>query len=339
MRILIYSSVFPPSVGGLESMARMLAEEFTALGHSVVMVTLTEAREHVVFPFSVLRRPKWREALAAAKAADVVLHMNLSLKALWLPMLALRPLVIGHYGQYRRIDGRIGLRDRLKYWVSNHARNIACSGAVKHDLPVESVVIGNAYEDGIFTMLPGARERDLIFVGRLVSEKGVDILLGAVEALAQANYRPSLTVVGVGPEESRLQDICNARGLSDQVTFAGKCLGRDLVDLINKHRVMVVPSRNEGFGIVALEGIACGCTVVGSDAGGLPEAIGKCGITHRNGDMADLARALKEALSDSAVKARCDLARASHLARFARREVARRYLAVLDEVVQGTRTV
>ncbi len=53
---------------------------------------------------------------------------------------------------------------------------------------------------------------------------------------------------------------------------------------------------DEPFGIVALEGIACGCVVVGSEGGGLPEAIGPCGRTFKNGDAQDLARVLAELL-------------------------------------------
>jgi glycosyltransferase involved in cell wall biosynthesis len=61
---------------------------------------------------------------------------------------------------------------------------------------------------------------------------------------------------------------------------------------------MVVPTREgEGFGVVALEGIACGCVVVGSTCGGLPEAIGPCGRTFKNGDPSALAEVLHDLLT------------------------------------------
>jgi glycosyltransferase involved in cell wall biosynthesis len=119
--------------------------------------------------------------------------------------------------------------------------------------------------------------------------------------------------------------------MQDQVTFAGKLVGAQLATLINKHRIMVVPSRNEGFGIVALEGIACGCVMVGSDAGGIPEAIGECGLIFRNGDVEDLSRALSRALTDNALADRVGAARAAHLACFSRREVARRFIDVIKD--------
>jgi len=334
MRVLIYSTAFPPSVGGLESMARMLAEELAARGHTVEVLTLTEDRDFVFSGYSVLRNPGWPMVLASTKAADVVLHMNLSLRALWPLLLVRRPMVISHQGMYRRADGRIGLRDRVKYWVSKYASNVACSQAVKRDVPAETTVIGNAYEDDVFTAPSGERSKDIVFVGRLVSDKGVDLLLEALDALARSGRRLSLTIVGEGPEEAALRCLCADRELDDQVTFTGKRMGHDLAALMNQHRVMAVPSRNEGFGIVALEGIACGCVLVGSDAGGLPEAIGDCGIIFRNGDVGDLARALVQALSDASVKNRSDAARAVHLASFRRGAVAERYLDVLKQAIR-----
>ena len=134
----------------------------------------------------------------------------------------------------------------------------------------------NPYRDDIFFRIPGiAKDRDLFFVGRMVSDKGVDILVDAVHELHQRGLRPTLTLAGGGPEQPKLQDQVKALGLLDSVRFAGQVTDAELNELLNAHRIMVVPTRyGEGFGVAALEGIACGCVVVGSDCGGLPEAIG-----------------------------------------------------------------
>ena len=59
----------------------------------------------------------------------------------------------------------------------------------------------------------------------------------------------------------------------------------------------------EPFGIVALEGIACGCAVVGTALGGLPEAIGPCGLTVPNADTSAMGRALRSLLEDDSLRA------------------------------------
>jgi glycogen synthase len=104
------------------------------------------------------------------------------------------------------------------------------------------------------------------------------------------------------------------------------------VPLLNRHRLMVVPSRyDEPFGVVALEGIACGCVVVGSAGGGLPEAIGPCGRTFRNGSVEDLTAVLAEMLRHPERLAELRAGAAEHLARHGSARIARLYAAALGE--------
>jgi glycosyltransferase involved in cell wall biosynthesis len=96
-----------------------------------------------------------------------------------------------------------------------------------------------------------------------------------------------------------------------------------------------VPSRwPEPFGIVALEGIACGCVVVGSSQGGLSEAIGLGGITFENGHCPSLAAALKRLLSDPALEESLRRAGPAHLRHFETSAVTRAYLQLMEEVVR-----
>ena len=111
------------------------------------------------------------------------------------------------------------------------------------------------------------------------------------------------------------------------VTFAGAKQGVELVNLLNAHRLMVVPSRwPEPFGIVALEGIACGCVVIGSTEGGLAEAIGPCGVTFSNGDAEALAGAVQNLLENPELEESFRDQAAAHLAHFEAKVIANRYL-------------
>jgi len=96
-----------------------------------------------------------------------------------------------------------------------------------------------------------------------------------------------------------------------------------------------VPSRyQEPFGIVALEGIACGCVVVGSEGGGLREAIGPCGLTFPNGDASALARCLAQLLRDDESVRALRRPAAQHLLRFRRAKVAGEYLRLMRSLSQ-----
>jgi len=337
MRLLVYSPAFLPQVGGLEINVATLSEQFARAGHEVVVVTRTGAQGgEPAASYRVVRRPGARELLRWARWCDVFHQANVSLRGLWPLLLVRRPWVVSHHSWYCRTDGRIAWPDRLKrYLLRFAAGSISVSHAVAADLATPSVVIPNSYRDDLFRILPGIeRTGDFVFVGRLVSDKGVDLLLEALAILAREGLEPRLTIVGDGPEAPRLREQAARLGIAGRVAFLGLQQGREVVAILNGHRVMVIPSRyQEPFGIVALEGIACGCLVVGSEGGGLKEAIGACGRTFRNGDAGDLARVLGDVLRHPERDG--DLLRhaADHLARHSQERVTAAYLQVFEGVL------
>ena len=269
MKLLLGSHHFHPSTGGIETVSDLLAREFVQRGHNVRVITQTAAEDNVSRPFQVIRRPGALELLRLVRWCDVFLQNNISLQTLWPLLLCRRRLVVAHQTWITDVDGHVGWRQQLKRFALRFATSVAISDAVAARLPVRSVVIGNPYNDEVFKLSATAeRSRDLIFVGRLVSDKGADLLL---DALATLEPKPRLTIAGDGPERDRLVEQVSRLKLGEHVEFVGGQSSHELVKLLNEHRILVVPSRwAEPFGIVALEGIACGCVVVGSAEGGLP---------------------------------------------------------------------
>ena len=130
-----------------------------------------------------------------------------------------------------------------------------------------------------------------------------------------------------------MQELAKRLGLDNQVQFRGAQSGPDLASTLNQHQILVVPSKyDEPFGVVALEGIACGCAVIGSNGGGLPEAIGPCGITFPNGDMAALENALDRLLTQPEEREGLIAAGPKHLVQFQPRIVAQRYRELFETV-------
>lgn len=337
MKILFYSPAFLPHVGGLELNVANLATHFAAAGHEVVVVTATPGQGADAFPFRVVRRPSPLELLRWTRWCDAFHQANVSLRGLWPLLLVRRPWVVSHHSWYCRTDGRIAWQDRLKRWLLRWAAaSISVSQAVADDLSTPSVVIPNPYRDDRFRLLPHVeRTEELVFVGRLVSDKGVDVLLDALGLLGAEGLRPRLTVVGDGPEAPRLRAQAERLGIAGQVDFLGTRTDEELVEILNRHRILVAPSRyNEPFGIVALEGIACGCVVVGSKGGGLKDAIGPCGETFENGDAADLARVLGRRLRHPEIDEECLRHAESHLARHKADRAAAAYLAEIERAVR-----
>lgn len=336
MRILIYSPQFYPSIGGLETIISTLGHEFTYLGHEVKIVSQTPAVDSKDFPFEVIRRPSLKKLLKLTHWSDVYFQGCVSLKGL-LPLLIIpRPLVVAHHTWYRRCNGSLNWQDHLKNFVTRFATNIPVSHALAESISAPSTVIPNSYREDIFYEMPEiSRDKDLVFLGRLVSDKGVNLLLDALAQLKPMGLSLKLTIIGSGPEESKLRQQAQNLEILNQIHFAGVKVEHELARLLNAHQIMVVPSLwDEPFGIVALEGIACGCVIVGSEGGGLKDAIGSCGVTFPNGNVEELTQIIFDLLTHPEKLTTYRQKAEWHLARHTSKAVAKEYLEVLEGVIQ-----
>ncbi|KAB8317539.1 glycosyltransferase family 4 protein [Tolypothrix campylonemoides VB511288] len=335
MKILIYSPSFYPKIGGLETIISTLAHEFTYQEHEVKVVSQTPASDAKFFPFEIIRCPKPNQLLKLTHWCNIYLQACVSLKGLWPLLLVPRPLVLTHQTWYRRVDGRMGWQDYLKRFMTRCATNISASHTLAEAIPTPSTIISNSYREDIFyEMLEVTRDKELVFLGRLVSDKGANLLLDSMAQLKSMGLTPKLTIIGSGSEESRLRQQAQDLEISNQVNFAGVKVEHELARLLNAHQIMVVPSLwDEPFGIVALEGIACGCVVVGSEGGGLKDAIGPCGVTFPNSNVERLTQTLFDLLTYPEKLIIYRQKAEWHLARHTSKAVAKAYLEVLEGVI------
>ncbi|PSN16524.1 glycosyl transferase family 1 [filamentous cyanobacterium CCT1] len=339
MNILISSRFFYPSLGGSETNAEILAREFIRLGHQVKLITHTlvvsENGKEKQFPFPVIRRPSPTQLLALTLWCDVCLQNGMLLKQAWAILLTQTPWVIRHQTWLQHPSQQSTWLTKLKLFMVRFSTSIAISQPIADHLKHPSILIPNPYRDSLFYCLTDVpRTKELVFLGRLVSDKGLDLLLSAIADLKKKNLFPRLTVIGTGENDVVLRQQAQDLGIDIQVTFIGPKVGDELVRLLNEHQILVVPSRwHEPFGVVALEGIACGCVVVGSSGGGLKEAIGNCGPTFPNGDQSALAQTLEQLLTQPTLLARYRESASSHLRKHHQATVAKAYLQVLDEAL------
>jgi glycosyltransferase involved in cell wall biosynthesis len=169
-------------------------------------------------------------------------------------------------------------------------------------VPVHTILPGTSLTE--VDAQPAAEPRvDVLFAGRLLANKNVDLLLRAV-ALLRAD-RPALRcrIVGAGPELSRLTALRDELGLTDAVEFSGFVPDAEIYGVMKSASVLALPSVREGFGCVVVEANACGVPVVTVDH---PDnAARHLIIPGRNGfvaavDAADIARQLAAALDAAA---------------------------------------
>lgn len=336
VRVLLYSHTFWPNLGGIERVSQLLAEALTARGHRVELVTATASADPAwdrAQPYPIWRRPPLHRLLALIVRADVV-HGNGASFAALLPavLLGRRALCTHAAWQLLSVDGlgwangaptplgpaaslafyrhqlpllswfRQVLLLRLRRWLAGRvAANVAISGWMSHRQPLpHQTVIPNPVALPTFPWSnPATRPVDLLFLGRLVSEKGLNVLLQALAVVAQqpAPLTPSLLVVGEGPMRVAWQELAAQLDLTAQVRFCGALSGEPLLAALNRCRIGVVPSAwEEPMGLVAVELLAAGLIPVVSERGGLVENVGRIGRSFANGDASALAAVLRELL-------------------------------------------
>lgn len=135
------------------------------------------------------------------------------------------------------------------------------------------------------------------FVGRLVPEKGVDVL---IRAIAKCGPDYSLLLVGSGPEQTSLQKLAQAQGISERCCFVEAVPYEGVRDYLCALDVLVLPSRTtpqwkEQYGRVLVEAMACRVAVVGSNSGAIPEVIDEAGWVFPEDDVEALVQALQVA--------------------------------------------
>ena len=254
-------------------MTSVVVRGLASLGHDVVLAT----RRHVEPSslFEVVVNPTVFAFRHLAKRVDVVWHSQFAPTFSW-PLLGTRiPAIVTHHTWPVR-----NVRTRLKQSLLAGSQQVAVSTALAGAFP-GAAVIPNPYDDSVFNTEGAASETgDLAFVGRLLEAKGADLAIIALKILNERGHRSHLSIIGDGPERAALGELARNTGVADKVRFHGSQQPGDVARLLRLHTLLLIPSRrfwSEPFGVVALEGIACGCIPVGTCYGGLPEAIGACG--------------------------------------------------------------
>lgn len=191
----------------------------------------------------------------------------------------------------------------------------------------------------IYTPAPdGERERlrfRIGYAGRLVPEKGIDVLIKAVARLDGAWH---LSVLGDGPIRDELITLAGLLNLGGSVAFELSRPSAAMPDYYRQLDCLVLPSltrRNwkEQFGRVLVEAMSCGVPVIGSDSGAIPEVIGEAGLIVPEGAIPALADALRAIMWDVGVQRKLGrLGRERVLERFTQKEVAERTVGVYRDM-------
>jgi glycogen(starch) synthase len=322
VRVLFWSGNFWPVIGGAEILAAKLLPALCRRGYEFTVITsqrpLNRANEEMYNGIPVFRFP-FRENLNQVSQLVEIKQRIEKLKVQFAPELihisavekdhVFQLLTAGTYRapllvtlhnalaqEAERSDSWLGRLITSADWVSCVSASVLF--ATRKTLPstaCRSSVVYNGLD--IPPVTPKSAPADapkLLCLGRLKIRKGFDVALKAFASIAGRFPEARLVVAGDGPERPSLERQAAQLGIDGVVDFIGWVAPEDVPALVTNATVVVMPSRHEPFGLVALDAALMARPIVASRVGGLMEVVthGKSGLLVEPDDSAGLAEAL-----------------------------------------------
>lgn len=192
----------------------------------------------------------------------------------------------------------LALRKASKVIALSRALKTAALGFGLRDERV--VVIPNGVNISQFPFATAEEKKNqVLFVGSLIERKGPLYLLQAMRLVHQDLPEASLVLVGEGDQRAKLEEYIAANSMEDYVRLAGTQPQSAVGALMRESRLFVLPSIEEGQGVVLMEALASGTPCVGSRVGGIPDVVTEnVGRLVEAGDVSALAEAIRAYLTD-----------------------------------------
>jgi glycosyltransferase involved in cell wall biosynthesis len=228
---------------------------------------------------------------------------------------------------FARVAARSSVVTAVSTWLASQATALAPNAPAPRVAPMPADV-------ALFSPDGARGQNRLLFVGRLTAQKGVDLLL---RALAELPLDVSLDVVGDGIEADALRRLAASLDIAARVRWHSTVPQSKLVDFYRAATALVVPSVEEGLGLVAVEALLCETPVIAFDSGGLRDVIvdDETGLLVRSISAAAIASAVNDVLSRAdrgASLGRAGRTRALQI--FAPEATARRYVGIYQDAIR-----
>lgn len=346
MKICLYSSVFFPSIGGLEQVSYTLASYWVTQGHQVNVVTDTPATDgqDSTYIFPVIRCPNFECWKSLLNKSDCIISNGYSLRHLAVWLLSRKPIIWIHPNYIPKLilPNQNSLKSLIRSLLARvmlplAAGHIYVSHAIQRQVGAhKGIVIYNPIEDR-FRPLPNVKiDNDFAFFGRIIPDKGVDTLLEALAICKSKSRIYRLDLYGEGYYVEELHKLALTLGVDSQLRWYPFLRNEELVQAMNAAGAVVVPSRwAEPMGIVAVEAMACGKVVIGSRYGGLGEVLEGYGMTFENGNAEQLAECMIQLKEDPDLQQNLEKKAYKRSRHFAIAEVGSKYIQMLELIVKN----
>jgi glycogen(starch) synthase len=319
MRVLFWSDSFLPNIGGVEVLAAKFVTAMKERGYDYLVVTSQVDRnspsEATYEGIPIHRFPFWHSLVDLDKLADVkqrvsrlkrtfrpdVVHKNAVGRDDFFTLTtgnayAAPSLVTLHGGWVPEANALVQRVLVSADWVVGCSKAILDKGRelAPEIIPRSSVIYNAVNAPSIVPQqLPAGIQR-ILSVGRLSHEKGFDLALTAFASLSKRFPHARFILAGDGELRQELEQQAANLNLVDKVEFLGSVSPDKIPALINTATLVIVPSRQEAFGLVALEAAMMARPVVATRLGGIPEVVvdGQTGLLYERENTEALANAV-----------------------------------------------
>lgn len=324
IRVLIVNRKALPSIGGKQIYTDRLATGLVQEGAKVRVLATAESRPLDIPDVScpIAYRPDLNEIWRCVKEASVVHFNAFSWKAWLFATLLRKPTVFVYHEAGDRLCTRaagwcfwqrccdfqpsysctwckdIPFARSPRHWITKPIQQriidrmdavVSPSRWILDRFPKRTHWIPHGINISEFCPAENPTRDYLLFLGRLVADKGPDLLIRAVAECQTRGQTIRLVLVGDGPLRQDLESLAGKLGIKDQVRFMGGIPSENTVPYYQNALALVVPSIwVEMFGLVALEAMACRTPVIASSIGGLKDTAGRGGLVYPPGDVSAL---------------------------------------------------
>ncbi|MBC2724504.1 MAG: glycosyltransferase family 4 protein, partial [Desulfosporosinus sp.] len=196
-------------------------------------------------------------------------------------------------------------------------------------LPLGVTIPSQRWQEGV--------RNEFLYVGRLLDYKGIEDLIQAVSIRHKSGQRIHLNIVGKGTDsyEGFLKQLVRSLQLENYVHFHGRIPSSEVWRRMARSTALVIPSRREAYGLVALEGMAIGTPIISSNADGLAELVpNACALTFEAGNVRKLSQALASVQDNPSLQKSLSIKGRQNALSFEWSRLAPRYLALLERVTE-----
>lgn len=154
------------------------------------------------------------------------------------------------------------------------------------------VIIHNGVDTDLFHLSNALKKYDILWVGRFVRGKGVELLIQAAARLKKLYPNLKILLIGDGPLKSKMSNLINEFDLQSNVIIRGFSSYENMPDIYQQSEIFVLPSLNEGVPKSMMEAMSCGLPVIISDLPHLRDIVQDCGLMFARGDLLELIKAI-----------------------------------------------